>query len=180
MLHIPLPSGRRGVFVATFLAVPCSGFGSTFSLRVGSRRATVSGQEVRTRGEIVEVPPGVWWMNSGVASKRGLGTVSCGNSFDPVLPRVSCLIRLPESTTSSLALFLLIVLLELEIQSGQVGVSWPCHCSYCRPQLHRCRVTTLLVASPIAIIQFLAWRMWICCRKSISQLRTAYSALRTV
>jgi hypothetical protein len=180
MLHIPLPSGRRGVFVTTLLAVPCSGFGLTFSLRVGSRRATVSGQEVRTGGEVVEASPGVWWMSSGVASKRGLGTVSCGDSFDPVLPRVSCLIRLPEFTTSSLALFLLLVFLEPDMQSGQVGVGWSCHCSYCRPQLHRCRVTTLVVASPIATIQFLAWRMWICCRKSISQLRTAYSALRTV
>ena len=54
MLHIPRPSSRRGVFVATLLAVPCSGFGLTFSLRVGSRRVTVSGQEVRTGEEVVE------------------------------------------------------------------------------------------------------------------------------
>ena len=178
MLHIPRPSSRRGVFVTTLLAVPCSGFGMTFSLMVDSHRVAVSGQEVRIGGEVVEASPGVW-LSLGVTSKRGLGSVPCGGSFDPVLPRTSCLIRLPESTTSSLALFLLLVLQEPVVQSGQVGVNWSCHCSYCRPNLHRCRVT-LVVASPIATIQFLAWRMWICCRKSISQLRTAYSALRTV
>ena len=114
-------------------------------------------------------------MSSGVISEMGLGSVSCSDSFDPVLPRVSCLIRLPETTLSSLALFMLLVLLKPVVHSGQVGVGWSCHCSYCRPQLHRCRVTMLVVASPIATIQFLACRMWICCRKSIFQLRTAYS-----
>ena len=122
MLHIPRPGSRRGVFVATLLSVPCSGFGLTFSLGVGSRRVSVSGREVRVGEEVVEATPGVWLMRSGVASKRGLGNVPCGGSFDPIIPRASCLIRFPESTTSFLALFLLLVLLESVMQSGQGGV----------------------------------------------------------
>ena len=180
MLHIPRPGNRGGEFVATFPSVPCSGFGLAFPLRVGSRRVSVSGREVKAGEEVVGATPGVWLLRSGAASKRGLGNVPCGGSFGPIIPRASCFVRLPESTPSFLALFLLLVLLEPVVQSGQEGVGWSCHCSCCRPQLQRCRVTTLVVASPIATIQFLAWRMWICCRKSISQLRTAYIALRTV
>jgi len=135
MLHIPRPGSRRGEFVATLLSVPCSGFGLTFSLRVGSRRVSVSGLEVKAGEEVVEVTQGVWLIRSGVTSKRGLGNVPCGGSFDPIIPRASCLICLPGSTTSFLALFLLLVLLEPVMQSGQEGIGWSCHCSYCCPQL---------------------------------------------
>ena len=88
-LHIPRPSSGKGVFVATLLSVPCNGLGLTFSLRVGSRRVSVSGREVRTGEEVVEATPGVWLMSSGVTSKRGLGNVPCGGPFDPVIPRAS-------------------------------------------------------------------------------------------
>jgi hypothetical protein len=54
---------------------------------------------------------------------------------------------------------LLVLLDRVFSQSGQGGVGWSDHCSYCRPQLQRCRLTILLMASPIATIQFLAWRM---------------------
>jgi len=180
MLHIPRPGNRGGEFVATFPSVPCSGCGLAFPLRVGSRRVSVSGREVKAGEKVVGATPGVWLLGSGVASRRGLGNVPCGGSIIPIFPHASYFVRLPESTTSFLALFLLLVLLEPVMQSGQGGVGWSCHCSYCRPQLQRCRVTIFLMASPIATIQFLAWRMWICCRKSVSQFRTAYSALRTV
>ena len=63
-----------------------TGFGLTFSLGVGSRRVSVSGREVRVGEEVVEATPGVWLMRSGVTSKRGLGNVPCGGSFDPIKP----------------------------------------------------------------------------------------------
>ena len=109
------------VLVSTLLAVPCSGIGLALTLMVGSRRVSISGQEVRAGGEVVGASPGVWF-GSGEISKRGLGSVSCSVSFDPVLPRVSCLDRLPGTAISSLALFMLFVSLESVVHSGQVGV----------------------------------------------------------
>jgi len=180
MLHIPRPGVCGGGFVATFPSVSCKGCGSAFSLRVGSRRVSVSEREVKTGGGVVGATPGVWLLRSGVVSRRGQGDVPCGGAISLTFPHSSNLARFPDFSTSFLALFLLLVLLDRILQSGQGGVGWSYHCSYCRPQLQRCRLTIFLMASPIATIQFLAWRMWVCCRKSISQFRTAYSALRTV
>ena len=109
MLHIPRPGNRGGEFVATFPSVPCSGCGLAFPLKVGSRRVSVSGREVRAGEKVVGATPGVWLLGSGVASRRGLGNVPCGGSIIPVFPHASYFVRLPESTTSFLALFLLLV-----------------------------------------------------------------------
>jgi len=71
MLHIPRPGDCGGGFVATFPSVCCKGCGSAFSLRVGSRRVSVSGREVKTGGGVVGATPGVWLLKSGVFSRRG-------------------------------------------------------------------------------------------------------------
>jgi len=71
MLHIPRPGVRGGEFVATFPSVSCRGCGSAFPLRVGSRRVSVSGREVKAGEEVVGATPGVWLLGSGVASRRG-------------------------------------------------------------------------------------------------------------
>ena len=53
MLHIPRPGNRGGEFVATFPSVPCSGCGLAFPLRVGFRRVSVSGREVKAGEKVV-------------------------------------------------------------------------------------------------------------------------------
>ena len=98
MLHIPRPGGR-GV----------------------SRLISLSGREVKAGGKVVEAATEVWLWGSGVASRRGLGG-GPGGSILPIFPHASYSVRSPETTTSFLALFLLLVLLESVMQSGQGGV----------------------------------------------------------
>jgi len=90
-LHIPRPGNRGGEFVATFPSVPCNGCGLAFPLRVGSRRVSVSGPEVKAGEKVVGATPGVWLLGSGVASRSGGGiNVTFLRPHEPQLSAMRC------------------------------------------------------------------------------------------